>query len=94
MDCNKCMGKPKDVAEVLACSFCSRDGTANEIPKDLAPGAPLEFALERKPALGNRFTPERTPAPAEIVYGGEAGGGMAPTPTAKAEPKKAKQKAK
>lgn len=64
MNCNKCSDKPKTVAEVLGCKTCRDDGTANEIPKDLAADAPLEQAVERKLGLGNRFSPEPATAPA------------------------------
>lgn len=65
MRCNQCTDKPKTAGDVRGCSICVNDRTANEIPHDLGDETLLEAALERKPGLGNRFTPEPTPPAAE-----------------------------
>lgn len=63
MFCNKCGETKRKVDDVLNnCGTCMRDGTANEIPKDMPPSATLEAALERKPGLSARFVPESKPA--------------------------------
>lgn len=56
MKCIICGDSPTTVGQVLACRTCIDDRTANEIPKDMQPGAPLRVAVDRKPNLSNRFT--------------------------------------
>lgn len=70
------------VGEVRACVFC-QDGPAQQIPAELADGAPLEDAIKAKEGLGNRFKP-----------GGEARQAADPPAQAQQEPARAPAKKK
>ena len=63
MKCNNCQRDVTKVEDVLDCRTCVNDGTANEIPKDMAKGDPLTAVLERKPGLAARFIADPPPPP-------------------------------
>lgn len=66
------------VGEVRRCARCY-DGTAEQIPAEIADDALLQDAITAKPGLGNRFKEGGDPPPAaEPAIEAEAGAEPAP----------------
>ena len=57
VSCNLCKEEPETAGHVRKCAYCRKDGTGNEIPKDLVDATTMEAVLARKPGLLARFTP-------------------------------------
>lgn len=58
MKCNNCNDTILCAGDVRACTLCTRDRTANEVPYDMTDDALIEAVLERKPGLSVRFKPD------------------------------------